>query len=270
MAITYPRHCQQCNYTARSQQAWSQHIKSMKHIQNCGICQPKELSVSTPVSNQIDSFLAIIADLNNTIKLQAETIKSQSDIINRGFRGDVSGVMMVPQPSSVTLNISDLVTPKQYSNNIVKPKQQQQEQQQPQQEQQQQPQEQSPDNALNIDDLLEPDFYIGSTTEPEEFEAQILRRFMDGGKSMRPIRFHKGLWEYKQNDIWHSDNCEHNVNLIIKERLRQQYREIDDMIGERNPTQLQDKQMVVLSSMMGDNTFQLWKPHGLTQNNCKF
>ena len=261
MVMTYPRHCEQCNYTARSQQAWSQHTKTIKHMNNCGICERKEQAVATPAAST-DALLAIIADMNKTIKLQAETIKAQADTIkqlnegNRGFRGDISACMVAPQPS-VTLNISDLVTPKQYSNNMVKHKELEP------------PEPEPPDESMNMDELLAKDFHISDTTEPEEFEAQIMRRFMDISPSKRPIRYHKGAWQYKQDDIWHTDNCERNVHLIIQERLRQWYREIDDAIGERSPTMLQDRQLYVLGSMMGDNSIQLWKCHGLTQKNCK-
>lgn len=292
MAITYPRHCACCNYTANYQQAWSKHIKTAKHISNsqdgCPVVPTVPVSPN-PISTSpttVEALLTIIQQQAATIHQQAESIKTLTESIQRhecAARAGGSEVQPLPSSPSVTLNISELVskqpntrvkhhttphttqcnTPCDITTSI---------------DATETPTENivlnpcrdaaPPDNALNVSDVLEPDFHIGTTTDEEILQANIIKRFTSLSRGKRPIRYHKGIWEYKQNDVWH-EGAQDEVHQLIYDRLRQQYRELDDYIGVREPTDLEQIQFLCLGSCMGSDSINLWQIGALTQANCK-
>jgi len=106
MTSSYPRRCDCCDYTAKYQQLWYNHIKSKKHQQNANKCSPCNntakntntnniyINMKTDDNNNINNnnnnnnnnnvqnLLLIIKNLNNTVRTLNDTIEKQSEIIS--------------------------------------------------------------------------------------------------------------------------------------------------------------------------------------------
>jgi len=277
--IQYPRICACCSYSAKSQQAWFQHTKTKKHAKNSGNVCP----VATPVPSEpstVQALLSIIQQQSATIQQQAETIKIQAESLQRhesNARGGGGNVQPQPSSPSVTLNISELV-PKQPSTTrvkqpttpcntpcntpcdsthatqatptLVKPQR-----------------EAAPaDTALNVSDVLEPDFCVGAATTSEDLAKLAIKRFVNMGRSKRPIRFYKGEWEYKQDNTWRPE-AQINLPWLINKRFAKQYLDYSTHLDNhgREATDITDH---ILVSLSGVDDIDLWGPGKLTKANC--
>jgi hypothetical protein len=294
MKIQYPRLCACCSFSAKSQQSWSQHIKTKKHAEKeyisklpgraaleekrkrdwaslppgplppvaCPVAEPvcPPVPVAEPVVHtQRVKDSVDVETLLAIIKSQAATIATQSITIQQL---QMKSMMVVDTPPPVTPvqpavvpNITLNVTERSVTTKDPPVKVVKEE-------------KPPPDTCtLNVSDVLEKDFYITPNVTQEMFRDWLVNRFLKLDITERPIRYYKNNWQYRENSEWVSlsnkDTQNHIKNMIDK-RINKQWLDMDENC---KPTEYNITSMTLLSSFM--DSIEIFGANGLTQSNCK-